>query len=85
MTFTIPSLAERRACGCARVAFYAYWISIGGDLPMCLTCGLGTGNWCDTCELHGEAFEWKGQPMVGKPLCTICENDVNVVCVVCSV
>ena len=87
MSFAIPSLVERRASRVASTAFYAYWISIGGNLPMCKTCGLGTANWCDQCETQGHTFTWSGWPgqtMVGKPYCTRCENEENVVCRVCG-
>ena len=85
MTYALPSLDERRASRVASLAFYAYWIFMGGDLqlgsPMCETCGLGTGNWCDTCENQGRTFKWKGQVMAGKPLCSICDRDTQQVVV----
>ena len=86
MTYAIPSLDERRASisRVASLAFYAYWIFMGGDLPMCETRGLGTGNWCDTCKNQGRPFKWGRQVMVGKPLCSICERDAQVRCHVCG-
>ena len=45
---------------------------------MCLTCGQGTGNWCDECQLAGRTFVFNfgggDQPLVGMPYCTVCEN-----------
>ena len=87
MSFAIPTLEQRRASRVASRAFYAYWLSVGGNLPMCETCGLGTGNWCDTCENQGRTFQWGGwqnQTMVGTPYCTRCENEAEVVCRVCG-
>ena len=87
MSFAIPSLAQRRASPVASIAFYAHWLSLGGALPMCMTCGLGTGNWCDHCEDQGHTFTWEAggwYDMVGKPFCTRCEEDDLVVCRVCA-
>ena len=89
MSFAIPSLAERRASRVAALAYYAYWVSLanqGGHdiLPMCKTCGLGTGNWCDKCENQGHTFEWRSRTRVGQAYCTICERDATVVCRVCG-
>ena len=86
-TYAIPSLAQRRASVPARIAYYAYWLGLAaqggfGQLPMCVSCGLGTGNWCDSCENAGLTFTWGGNRMFGSALCTVCDDLIP--CAVCG-
>ena len=97
-TYTMPTLAERRAEPAARIAHFAS-ITQEHDrqfagvpfeerdwhlIAMCNACGQNTGNWCDRCESAGRVYvtRWH-QTMVGSPLCTRCEGDHGT-CNVCG-
>ena len=80
----VPTYKQRLESSAARAAYYAYWLhfathfdfigntpnihEIAASLPMCPSCGMGTGNFCNTCA---------------GPLCNLCE-DKNLPCPKCA-
>ena len=90
-TYLAPLPAQRHASVTARVAHYARYVQMmhyAGQavMPMCLTCGEGTGNWCDPCEFAGRVWPHAGLMtglMQGTPLCTDCER-THKPCRVCT-
>jgi len=91
LTYAFPSMHDRLVCSAAAIAHYARYVEarLFADLPvmpMCLCCGMGTGNWCDACEVSGVIWLMPGTAtdlMRGSPLCTECEEVLRP-CRVCA-
>ena len=91
LTFSIPSLQERRDDPVARVAFFAYCLITyaihPGERQPCVCCGQpGPGDWCNTCDVAGNrplAGFPHFKPHLVTPMCNRCVRD-NVKCVVCN-
>ena len=91
-TFAIPEGTERRSCAAAAAAYYAsvtypehlvHAFEYAADmrslprLPACLTCGRGTDNWCNNCEVFGN--HTCDNLITG--FCTVCEDS----CATCNI
>ena len=88
LTYSVPSLEQRRANWAARVAYYAWVLNNYPIEPagryMCYCCGApGPANWCNTCEFRDNR-PVPGQPHMITPICNTCVT-MNLTCPICHV